>query len=123
MNTNDKRVLFAPTEIRIWLDDLLDDPDSPERHVPEGWVGAKTAPEAIRLLEIFKVVEISFDHDLGEEPGVGTGADVARWIEEAAYNGVIGRLGWKVHSANPVGRENITSAMRSAERFWARNES
>jgi hypothetical protein len=43
--------------MKIWLDD--------ERHEPVGWVRAKTAPEAIELLETNKVSEISLDHDLG----------------------------------------------------------
>lgn len=46
------------------------------------WVWAKTAPEAIAILEADDVSEASLDHDLGENEGVGTGYDVLRFIEE-----------------------------------------
>ena len=45
-------------------------------------------------------VYISFDHDLGEEK---SGYDVAKYLVENQ----IAIKGFKVHSANPVGRMNI----------------
>lgn len=98
----------------MWLDDL--------RLPPEGWAWVKTAREALELLETGRVERVSLDHDLGEEGSPGTGYDVASWIEEAAYHGRIPRLAWTIHSANPVGREQMVRALRSADRFWARHE-
>lgn len=45
-------------------------------------------------------VYISFDHDLGEEK---SGYDIAKYLVENQ----IAIEGFKVHSANPVGRMNI----------------
>lgn len=75
----------------------------------------KTPSEAIEALERGGVTFISFDHDLG---GDLTGYTVAEWIERAAFSGTLSPLGWTVHSANPVGAENIRRAMKNAERFW-----
>jgi hypothetical protein len=60
--------------IRVWLDDVRD--------APGGWVRAFTAAEAIALLEAGGVVEISLDHDLGDEAVCGAGYQVVCWIEE-----------------------------------------
>ena len=72
-----------------------------------GWVVCATYADAIFTLEKFwdKIDELSLDHDLGEEK---SGYDIAKWIEER-----IEMDGWKpipkmyVHSANPVGIQNI----------------
>lgn len=75
---------------------------------------AYTAQEAIDILKTGKVGLISFDHDLGE-PENGTGYDVAKWIEEMAHTDPSFMVPeWAIHSANPVGRENIRRAMWSA---------
>lgn len=94
--------------MKLWLDD--------ERKAPRGgWKVARTAQEAIKVLGRGKVRLVSFDHDLGQKK---SGYDVAVWIEKRAAEGRLGRLKWRVHSANPVGRQRIEAAMRSAERFW-----
>jgi hypothetical protein len=98
--------------INLWLDDIRSMPVSYNKHV-------KTAQEAIDILKTGKVKSISFDHDLGPEEA-GTGHDVAKWIEEAAFNKEIPPLRWRVHSANPVGARNIERAMEAADRFWRR---
>ena len=101
---------MTSNRIRLWLDDL--------RAAPEGWHHARTAAEAIALLAAGGVVEVSLDHDLGDEPGVGSGYDVACWIEQHAMQGTLQRLDWRIHSANPVGRKKMKAALESAERFW-----
>jgi hypothetical protein len=80
------------------------------------WV--QTAHEAIEILKSGNVRLISLDHDLGDEALVGSGYDVAKWIEEKAYTGELPGLQWKCHSANPVGREKILMALRNADRYW-----
>jgi hypothetical protein len=103
--------------VKLWLDDQLDDPERPIRHTPVGWVGVKTPKEAIRLLKTGQVTEISFDHDLGES-WWGNGYTVARFIEREAYFGRLQPIEYSIHSANPIGAENIEKAMASALRWW-----
>jgi len=100
--------------MKLWLDDV--------RTEPEGWTLALTADEAIALLRTRAVEEISLDHDLGSDFGtpVASGYDVAAWIETAVANGEIPLPRWSCHSSNPVGRQRIEAAMRSAERFAGR---
>lgn len=94
--------------MRIWLDDV--------RSIPEGYdYWAKTAEDCIRKLESEGVSFVSFDHDLGNGK---SGYDVAKVIEEMAATNFCKAIEWEIHSANPVGRKDITLAMKSAERFW-----
>ena len=109
---------------RLWLDDERDPKDPVIQqyfgsHGDEIWV--TTASQAIKMLEQGNITFIDFDNDLGP-PEAGEGIDVAKWIEEQAFNGKIKPLGWKVHSMNPKGQINISAAMQSAERFWKENE-
>jgi hypothetical protein len=93
--------------MRVNLDDL--------RTLPNGFdVLVRFAAEAIPLLQAGQVAFLSLDHDLGTEE---TGYTVAKWIEQAAFAGTVPRLGWAIHSANPVGRGNIEAALRNADRF------
>lgn len=97
--------------LHVWLDDL--------RPIRPGYnVLAKTADEAIALLKTGNVESISLDHDLGP-PEAGTGYDVAQWIEQAAFHKSIKPLNWNIHSANPVGAQNMKHALMSADRFWS----
>jgi len=109
--------------IRLWLDDERDprDPFIQQQFGARGdeeWV--RTAPEAIQILNMGNVSYISLDHDLGESGG--SGYDVASFIEKNAYDGIINRMEWQVHSANPVGAKRIQQAMQNADKFWNRNE-
>lgn len=96
--------------MKIWLDD--------ERPMPLGFdYHARTAHEAIELLEAGGVTTISLDHDLGDEQN-GTGYDVACYIEQAAYNGMFAPIEVTIHSANPVGRDRMQQALDRAREFW-----
>jgi len=64
-------------ELRVWLDDLFDD-----RAAPPGWVQVTTAPAAIKLIDCAHVVELSLDHDLGDDETGGKGVDVVDHIAE-----------------------------------------
>jgi len=101
---------LPPPMLRLWLDDC--------RPLPADWdVMVQTAPEAIARLASGVVSAISLDHDLGPVEA-GTGYDVARWIEEAAYGGVLPRLAWSLHTDDPVGRERMRAALVNADRYW-----
>jgi hypothetical protein len=96
----------------VWLDD--------SRTMPEGYeVHVKTAEEAIKLLMSGEVSFISLDHDLGD--GNGSGSQVALYIEEHAWRGTLNRLAWRLHTANPVGREYMHSCLSNADRYWTRH--
>ena len=96
----------------MWLDDF--------RPMPKGFdIWCKDSFSAIHNIINGKITYISFDHDLGPEPS-NTGYKVASYIEYLASLGALNRLEWDIHSANPVGRERIEMAMRSAERYWDR---
>jgi hypothetical protein len=97
--------------IAVWLDD--------ERPRPPGYdVHARTAAEAIRLIESGRVARISLDHDLGPAEA-GTGYDVAAAIERLAFEGKIPPMEVAIHTANPVGRSRMAEALRNAQRYWA----
>ncbi|MBE0430081.1 MAG: hypothetical protein IBX61_09470 [Thermoleophilia bacterium] len=98
--------------MKVWLDDELPMPDGYDQHV-------KTSVEAIALLVNERVRLISLDHDLGEERN-GSGYDVAKFIEQAAYMGTISPIVVRIHSANPVGRARMEQAIARAQEFWAR---
>lgn len=102
--------------MHVYLDDL--------RVTPPGFdTRVFTYAQAVEVLSTKLVKHISLDHDLDAEGNlelsqVGTGYDVARWIEEAAYNGTLPQLTWAVHSQNPPGAARIRQAMENATRYW-----
>lgn len=94
--------------MRVYLDD--------ERQTPDGWVRVYWPDEAIALLESGNVIEISLDHDLGDDQR-GTGYDVVLWIEEAVVTCGFNPPKISVHSANPSAREKMLLGIRSIERL------
>lgn len=99
----------AAAGTRLWLDD--------ERPMPDGFdLHVRTSREAIRAIREGGVSMVSLDHDLGE--GHGTGYDVAKYIEEAAFNGALVPMEVRVHSANPVGKDNIRRCIDNAKKYW-----
>ena len=96
--------------MRIFLDD--------ERKTPEGWTRVYWPDEAIALLQSDRVLEISLDHDLGDDAR-GTGYDVIVWIERE-----VALSGFKppkitVHSANPAARNRMLAGIRAIEMLVA----
>jgi hypothetical protein len=107
--------------ISLWLDDERDPRDETIQirfgaNGDEQWV--KTANEAIGILKAGKASHVSLDHDLGL-PEAGTGYDVAKWIEEQAYLGELPRLGWRIHTQNPIGKSNMEQALKNADKYWS----
>ena len=99
---------------KLWLDDQLDDPDAPARHTPAGYTGAKSSEEARELVIKHGIPQImNLDHDLGDDDDA---MKFLHWLAlEFATEGPV--PDFLVHSANPIGSQNISSFMRS----WARS--
>ena len=86
---------------KLYLDDLRT-PKSP------GWVVVRSYDEAVRYVKANGFPQaVSFDHDLGD--AVPTGMDFARWLvtEDLDRRCMPDNFEFNVHSANPVGRDNI----------------
>lgn len=95
--------------MKIFLDD--------ERQAPPGWLRVFSPKEVINFLKTNQVEEISLDHDLGDDQGIGTGYDVILWIE-----GQVVLYGFKppiihVHSANYSARDKMLAGIESIKRF------
>jgi len=93
--------------MKVYLDD--------ERETPSGWVRVYWPDQAIELLKTGKVIEISLDHDLGDD-NRGTGYDVILWIEKAVmmHGFKPPRIG--VHSANPSAGRKMVLGIASIEK-------
>lgn len=103
--------------MKLWLDDFRD----PVKWTGQrDWIWVKTVEDAIHYLSTERIEFLSFDHDLGDinTDYTKTGYDLAKWIEEKAYNGELMRFPWDVHSDNPEGSRNIYRAMTNADRYW-----
>lgn len=95
--------------MRVWVDDV--------RPMPQDFdIWLRTVDSVITALRVGGVTHLSLDHDLGEEK---TGYDIAKFIEEAAYQKRLAPMTVVIHSANPVGRKNMLVAIKRAEMFWA----
>lgn len=110
----------------VWLDDDRDPTDEFIQRkfgalARTDMVWVKTAAECIAVLSAGGVTAISLDHDLGGAEN-GTGYDVAKWIEKAAFDGTLPRLVWRLHTASPVGRKSMMAALQNASAFWTAAE-
>lgn len=94
--------------MKIYLDD--------ERATPQGWVRTYWPDEVIALLETGEVLELSLDHDLGDDER-GTGYDVVLWIEEAVMTRGFKPPKIMVHSANSSARIKMQAGIDAIERF------
>lgn len=90
--------------MRIWIDDARPMPSWFDTH-------AHNYEEAISLIKQNHMEFISFDHDLGEGK---SGYDVACFLEALYIQGKILTLSYSIHSANPVGRQRIESALTNS---------
>lgn len=97
----------------VYLDD--------ERPCPEGWLSVRWPDEAICLLRSGKVVEISLDHDLGDDKR-GTGYDVLLWIEQAVVLDGFVPPTMRIHSANSSARKKMELAVKKIGELAAGNE-
>jgi hypothetical protein len=115
----------------LWLDDLRD----PSQGQFKIWLNlafgenldVTWVKDYDEFIKYFKKNEmpyaISFDHDLGNEltdhPELNekTGLDCAKWIVDYCMNNAVRLPKYFVHSANPVGRENIQSYLDNYLKF------
>lgn len=115
----------------LWLDDLRD----PSQGQFKIWLNlafgenldVTWVKDYDEFVKYFKKNEmpyaISFDHDLGNEltdhPELNekTGLDCAKWIVDYCMNNAVRLPKYFVHSANPVGRENIESYLDNYLKF------
>lgn len=73
--------------------------------ISNSWNVARNYREAITLIENNNIQFLSLDHDLGERK---TGYDIAKFIVEKGIE--IKQI--NIHSANPVGRDNIIQLIK-----------
>lgn len=99
--------------MKVYLDD--------ERSTPDGWTRVYWPDQAIELLKTGQVVEISLDHDLGDDSR-GTGYEVVLWIEEqvAVHGFVPPRM--RVHSANVSAWTKMENGICAIEAMVKRRE-
>jgi hypothetical protein len=99
---------------RLWIDDLR---PIPEDYDHTEWTSARSFHEAIVKLELLEIEEVSFDHDLGENSIYGykemTGYDVVMWLCARQQNGLPTPNVYQIHSANPVGVNNMKQMIES----------
>ncbi|HHX4059008.1 MAG: cyclic-phosphate processing receiver domain-containing protein [Burkholderia contaminans] len=92
--------------MKLFLDDLRAAPGP-------GWTVVRSSAEAIDLLQTHGCPKlVSFGHDLG---GDDTAMVMVRWLIERNLDQggqfIPPKFRFQVHSANPVGRENITGLL------------
>lgn len=89
---------------KLYLDDV--------RPIPEGWVGARTVAEFISLIESRGLPDaLSLDHDLGGEE---TAMEAVHWMIDRELD--TREVTITVHSANPVGADNLRGLLASWHR-------
>lgn len=104
---------------KLYLDDI---------RIPktDGWDIVRSHKEFVEWITINGIPdEISFDHDLADihyNPSTQvqgfkyheeTGYDSAKWLCQYCWDNGIPLPKWNVHSANPVGRDNINNLLRN----------
>lgn len=112
-----KTVIMMNKYQKIYLDDIR----NPKTN---GWIVIRTYREFVDWITENGIPdEVSFDHDLSIEPTSFstenkeyTGYDAAKWLGQYCWENGIPIPKWNVHSANPVGKENITNFLKNMEK-------
>ena len=98
----------------LYLDDLRDTPWWFDKRV-------KSYGEFVEFVKsLGKSIEmwyISFDHDLGEGKN---GYDCAKWLVNWCIDNGYKVPTYEIHSANPVGAENIKSVFESYKKIYGK---
>jgi len=89
---------------------FLDDVRTPK--TDRDFIVARSVKEAIQLIRDKGFPSyMSLDHDLGED--VPTGHDFVKWIVTEYQDDILPEFTFNVHSANPVGKENMESLLNN----------
>ena len=95
---------------------------------PSEWVVVRTSQEAIKYVEVHGMPQrLTLDHDLGMISALSDENDKTyivedtvmiflKWLSRTYWDGEAAIPEYTVHSANPVGRNNIQSYMESWKR-------
>jgi len=124
---------------RIYLDDVRNPTNTFPTTSNSEWVIARSYKEFVEVIEKQGLpFMVSFDHDLADEhyrPSMydkdghyskyytdgtfreKTGYHAAQWLVTYCLDKNIDLPKWNVHSANPIGKQNITSLLLSYEKF------
>lgn len=96
----------------LYIDDIR---PLPGIYVGEGWEIARNYDEAIHLLSTHHYDIVSFDHDIASWDENGremTGYDVLLWIVQRKMDGLVVPNEYRIHSANPVGRDRMKGVIQ-----------
>jgi hypothetical protein len=95
---------------KLWLDDQSF--EVKEREAPAGFLPATSIAEAKSFINVLGLPEfMDLDHDLGKNE---TTMDFLKWLVEKYPDGPVPE--YDVHSANPIGKLNIHSFLKSWKR-------
>ena len=105
----------------LFLDDLRNPSDCIEYMTKRGyapslykfdWIVVRNYKEFTKwIIENGRPKIISFDHDLGDS--INDGIDCAKWLVSYCIEQQIGLPEYIIHSANPIGAENIKTYFES----------
>lgn len=107
---------------KLWLDDQSHEENMEKRHAPEGFIPAISSNEAIAMVIGHGMPEyVDFDHDLG---GDDNAMLFLNWLDRVYFEDItmVKPFQFSVHSANPIGMQNIESFMGSWEKMWLKNQ-
>jgi hypothetical protein len=91
---------------KLYLDDI-------RNPTTDGWKIVRSYNDFVKWIETNGIPDlISFDHDLGETDEK-TGYDCAKWLCEYCWDNGLPIPEYNVHSANPVGRDNILHLLKN----------
>ena len=95
------------TQTKLWVDDIREVPDNT-------WSVARTPWDALVMLSTNKYSIVSLDHDLNGFVGNKelTGKDILLWIIQRSIDGEFIPELIRVHTANPVGRDDMISLLK-----------
>jgi hypothetical protein len=101
---------------RIYLDDLRDPVPASD------WLVIRDIDTFAAALQQHGLPSlVSFDHDLADtHVPERTGLTAAHMLVEFCLTHNVPLPDWRIHSANPVGRDNIQSLLHSFARFRAK---
>ena len=123
---------------KLYLDDIRTPKDTYPHTTLGEWIIVRNYDEFVNVIEKLGLpFMVSFDHDLAHEhyrqsmynpdrhytnyytDGTfkeKTGFEAAKWLVEYCMNHNLSLPKWNVHSANPIGAENIESYLLSYEK-------